>query len=309
VLNRLRSSPWLRAGLVVVVVACAGYALAARWEEAEGALRSLPLWVVPASLGAAMVGLCGQLMAWRALLADLGSPMPPGQAARIMFPAQLAKYVPGSVWAFAAQVELAKERTVPRPRGAAATILAIATTLTVNLAVAALTLPFVSPEAARQWWWALAAAPVLLALLHPAVVTRAVRRLQRFAHRVSAATDDELDHVSTRGMAAAVAWSALAWIPLGAHLWVLIHGVAGLGPEAMAVAAGTYALAWTLGLLAVIMPAGIGVREVVLVVGLAPVLDTGAALVVAVLSRLVMTAADLAWGGLVLALPCQRRVQ
>jgi uncharacterized membrane protein YbhN (UPF0104 family) len=48
----------------------------------------------------------------------------------------------------------------------------------------------------------------------------------------------------------------------------------------------------------VFAPAGLGVREAVLVVALAPVVDAGAALVVAVLSRLVMTVADVAWAGL-----------
>jgi len=45
----------------------------------------------------------------------------------------------------------------------------------------------------------------------------------------------------------------------------------------------------------VFAPAGLGVRELVLVVGLAPVLEPGSALVVAALSRLIMTGADLLW--------------
>ena len=60
--------------------------------------------------------------------------------------------------------------------------------------------------------------------------------------------------------------------------------------------AGAYALAWTAGLLVVVAPAGAGVREVALVAALAPVLDRGAGLAVAVLSRVLMTGGDLAWG-------------
>ena len=90
----------------------------------------------------------------------------------------------------------------------------------------------------------------------------------------------------------------VAWLPLGAHVWLLTWAVGGDPLRSLGPAVGAYALAWTLGLLVVFAPAGLGVREVVLVVALAPVVDAGAALVVAVLSRLVMTVADVGWAGL-----------
>ncbi|RCV55719.1 hypothetical protein DEF23_10045 [Marinitenerispora sediminis] len=280
--------------MVLVVLGCAAVALHARWDEASDALAALPPWAVAVSLLAGLAGLGAQMMAWRALLADLGSPLPVLVAARIMFVGQLGKYVPGSVWAFVAQVELAKDRAVARRRGLAATVLAVLVTLTVNLVVAAVTLPLASGAAAREWWWALALAPVLLAALHPRVVTRVLGLLSRWSRRDGGA---EPERVSGRGMAAAIGWSAVAWVPLAVHVWALVAGTGGAGSAALPAAAGAYALAWTLGVLVVVAPAGLGVRELVLVVGLAPVLEPGAALVVATLSRLLMTAADLLWAG------------
>lgn len=286
VLSRLRANPWLRATLVLAVLGCAGLALRARWAEAGDALAALSPWLVAGSLAAALAGLGAQMMAWRALLAALGSPLPVPAAARAMFVGQLGKYLPGSVWAFVAQVELAGELRVPRRRGAAATVLAVAVTLTVNLLVAAVALPLSSPAAAQRWWWVLAGAPLLLAALHPRAVTWLLRRVPRL-------TEDARERVSGRGMAAAVGWSLAAWVPLGLHSWSLVAGVGGAG--ALPVAVGAYALAWTLGVVVVFAPAGLGVREAVLVAGLAPVLEPGSALVVAALSRLVMTAADILW--------------
>ncbi|MFC7327508.1 lysylphosphatidylglycerol synthase domain-containing protein [Marinactinospora rubrisoli] len=293
-LGRLRGNRWLRAAIVALVLACAAVALRARWAEARDALLALPPWALAASLAAGLAGLGAQMMAWRALLADLGSPLPVPVAARIMFVGQLGKYVPGSVWAFVAQVELARDRDVARRRGVTATVLAVLVTLTVNLAVAAATLPLASGQAARQWWWALALVPVLLAMLHPRIVTWALGLLTRPTR-----PDDGRppERVGGRGMAAAVGWSALAWVPLAIHVWALVAGTGGGGAAALPVAAGAYALAWTLGVLVVVAPAGLGVREAVLVVGLAPVLEPGAALVVAALSRLVMTVADVLWAG------------
>ncbi|WP_017595077.1 lysylphosphatidylglycerol synthase domain-containing protein [Nocardiopsis potens] len=295
-LGRLRSDRRVRLAVLTAVLGCVALALYARWEEASGALAALPPWAAPASLAAGAAGLWCQMMAWRALLSGLGARLPVAAAARVVFVGQLGKYLPGSVWAFAAQVELARDREVARHRGAAATVLAVAVTLTVNLAVAAGTLPFTSEGAARRWWWALALAPVLLAALHPAVVTRALRLLLRLLRRPAA--DVEAVAIGGRPMAAALAWTLAAWVPLALHIGVLVSGADGAGPRVWPLAAGAYALAWTLGVLFVFAPAGIGVRELVLTAALSPVLSPGAALLVAALSRLVMTAADVLCAGL-----------
>ncbi|MDA0566195.1 flippase-like domain-containing protein [Streptomonospora sp. S1-112] len=298
-LSRLRANRWVRLSVVALVLAFAGAALYSRWDEARDALSALSPWVLAASALAAMAGLGAQMMAWRAILAGLGSRLPVAAAARVMFLGQLGKYLPGSVWAFVAQVELARDHRVERPRGLSATLLAVAVTLTVNLAVAAATLPFVSEAAARRWWWVLVCAPLLLAALHPRVVTAAVRAATRLVPRARRPAGAAPDRIGGRAMAAAVAWSLAAWVPLAVHVWALTAAAgAGGDPRALPAAAGAYALAWTLGVLVVFAPAGLGVREVVLVVGLAPVLDPGSALVVAALSRLIMTVADLACAGL-----------
>lgn len=296
-LARLRSNRAVRLVLLALVCAAAGWALYTHWGQAREALLGLPPWAPPTAVLAGMAGLAAQMMAWRALLAGLGSPLPRRVAARVMFVGQLGKYLPGSVWAFVAQVELARDHAVPRTRGAAATLLAVAVTVATGLAVAAAALPLSSAEAARRWWWALALAPLLSALLHPRVVAWGLGLAARpFARFREAAESGSLD-VGGRAITTAVAWTLLAWIPLGAHLWVLTWAVGGEPLSSLGPAVGAYALAWTLGLLVVFAPAGLGAREAVLVVALAPVVDAGAALVLAVLSRLVMTVADLAWAG------------
>ncbi|MDS1269721.1 lysylphosphatidylglycerol synthase domain-containing protein [Lipingzhangella sp. LS1_29] len=294
-LSSPRARIWIRSSVVVLVLLCAGYALYARWDEASAALASLSVWVLMASLAAALVGLLAQMLAWRALLADVGAVLSVPVAGRVMFLGQLGKYLPGSVWAFLAQVELAREQQVPRARAATATVLAVVVTLAVNLAVATATLPLVSPEAARRWWWVLALAPGLVLALHPRLVTALVRGGQRLTRSGGQIPAGELTRVSWRGLTAAAGWSVLAWPPLALHVWTLMAAVGDVGVTALPLAAGAFALAWTLGLVVVLAPAGVGVRELVLVVSLAPVLDAGAALVVAALSRLVLTLTDLLW--------------
>ncbi|OLT28219.1 hypothetical protein BJF83_01855 [Nocardiopsis sp. CNR-923] len=296
--SRLRDNPWVRLAVLLALLACAGLAVRAHWDQARDAALALPLWVLPTAVLSGMAGLTAQMMAWRALLTGLGSPLPRVVAARVMFVGQLGKYLPGSVWAFVAQVELARDWRVPRVRGAAATLLAVGVTVAVSLCVAAVALPLSSAEAARRWWWALALAPLLLAVLHPRVVGLGVRIAARPFARFREVAEAGPLRLPGRAMAVSVAWTLLAWAPLGAHVWLLTWAVGGDPVRSIGPAVGAYALAWTLGLLVVFAPAGLGVREAVLVVALAPVVDAGAALVVAVLSRLVMTVADAAWAGL-----------
>ncbi|HJE59020.1 MAG TPA: UPF0104 family protein, partial [Nocardiopsis listeri] len=226
-LTRLRRNAWVRLALLLVVCACAGVAVHANWNQAREAVAELPLWVLPTAVLAGMLGLAAQMLAWRSLLAGLGSPLPRTVAARVMFVGQLGKYLPGSVWAFVAQVELARDWSVPRSRGAAATLVAIAVTVAVSLAVAAVALPLSSAEAARRWWWALAAAPVLLACLHPRVLGWGIGLAARPFARFREVAEAGPLRIGGGPVVASVGWTLVAWVPLGAHVWLLTWAVGG----------------------------------------------------------------------------------
>jgi hypothetical protein len=64
------------------------------------------------------------------------------------------------------------------------------------------------------------------------------------------------------------------------------------------VSIGGFGLAWAAGFLVVFVPAGAGIREAVLVLTLSPVLPSGPAALLALISRLVFTAGDLVWAGI-----------
>jgi Lysylphosphatidylglycerol synthase TM region len=292
VLNRLRVSPWLRAGVLVVFAVGCCYGLASQWPAAQAALSRTD-WLPVAGAGvAALAGSGCMLLAWRALLADLGSPLTVPAATRVIAVSQLGKYVPGAVWAFAAQVELARDYQVPRRRCAATVVTSLAVTLGVGLVLAAAGLSLTSASAAARYWWLLAAAPWVLALLYPPVLGRVMDLVLRAARR------PPLERRPTPGgIARAAGWTAAGWLLWGAQAWLLLRDVTGQGPGTALLSLGAYALAWSAGTVAVIFPGGIGPRELALIAALAPVAAHGQALAVAVLSRLLMTGSDLAWAG------------
>lgn len=286
----------LRLGFVVVAAALGVFAVwSYRHSVVDAVQRMNPVLVVPA-FAAVVVSVGLAVLAWRVALADLGSRLRPRDAARVFCIGQLGKYVPGSVWPVLAQMELARDHGVPRRRTAVASLVAMATSLLVALLVAAVTIPLSGSGRLAGYWWGLLAVPVLLAVLHPAVLNRLLR-LPLVRARAAPAL-----RFSGAGVAVVGGWNVLMWLALGLQLWVLCIGLGAPVTRSAGLAIGGFALAWAVGFIVVIAPAGAGAREAVLVAVLSPVLPAGPALVAALLSRVLMTLTDLCLAGLFLLL-------
>lgn len=303
-MRELTRNPWLRAGLLVIAAGLAVYGLVSQWHEVHDALARLAWYDVAGAAACAIAGLGCMMLAWRALLAGLGSPLPLPAAIRVMSIGQLGKYVPGAVWALAAQVELARDYDVPRRRSSAASLVAMAVTLVVALIVAGVMLPLTSARAAGHYWWVLAVMPLAAACLHPRVIKFGLDLVLKVLHR-----DPLEESVGAAAMARALAWTTLGWLFFGAHAWFLISDFADKGADTFALALGGFALAWTVGFLIIFSPGGIGAREVALIAVLAPVMPSASALVVALASRVVMTLGDLVWAGTGLVLGSRGKVR
>ncbi len=296
-LQRIRASRWVRTGLLVVILAFCCYGLAAEWPQVHPALGRLHWYSIVGAAAAALAAAACMMVAWQRVLADLGSALPIPVAARVTFVAQLGKYVPGAVWSFAAHVELGYDYDVPRRRGAASVIIGLVVAIAAGLLIAAASLPLASPAVAKKYLIFLVALPVIGVCLAPPILHRLLNLALRIIRQ------DPLEQmVSWRGLARALSWTMMGFLLLGLQVWLLLDDMAGHGVHLLLIAVGAYALACSLALLLLVFPNGIGAREVILVAALAPVVPHGAAVAVALVTRLVTTVSDLTWGGIALAL-------
>jgi uncharacterized membrane protein YbhN (UPF0104 family) len=286
----LAGSRAARAAFVVVTVGLAVWAILASRAEVADALRRLSpdsVWLA-AVLTLGNVLLAG--MVWRTVLADLGSRLPLRVAARVFYVGQLGKYLPGSVWPVVAQAELGRDYRVPRSRTATATAATLLLSVASALALVVAMLPFVPGLVPRRYAWVQFLLLPMLVALHPAVLGRAINRGLKMIGRPPLERPTSL-----AGTARAIGWAWGSWICAGLQVWILAVSLgAPLTPRVVALAVGGYVLAWAVGFLVVISPAGAGVREVVLAAVLSGVLDRGAVVVVVLLSRVLFTLADLA---------------
>ncbi|MFG1703528.1 YbhN family protein [Nonomuraea sp. M3C6] len=275
----------LRVFLALVALGFLGYGLARNWDETTGAVAAMSPWAVLGTFAAVLLGQFFMLVAWREILAGLGTRVPLRIAGRIMFVGQLGKYIPGAVWAYAAMMDLGRDHGSPPRRTFATISLGLVINLGVAVSIAAATLG--SQQAVRQAWYLVLIVPVIIVCLHPKVLTWGLNLALRIARK------EPLESVLPgRTVVVAVAWTTLGWFVYGLHIWLLSGRL-----DLYIVATGAYAFAWATGILTVVVPAGVGIREGALVLVLGPVIGTPAALAVAIVSRLAFTLADAAAAG------------
>lgn len=280
--------------LLAVVLTAVAVVLWTNWDQVEPHLRAISprAWVLASAT--ALLAPFLTLLGWRRVLADLGSPLTHGQAASVFLVGQLGKYVPGSVWSVVVQTEMAARFGVPRRRTGVAGLIALAMSLLTGALVGIPVVPAVAGAAEPVSLALAATACIMLAIaLYPPVLNRAIARVLRTLRR------DPLEHdLSGRAVVAMAAWFILAWLAAGASAWAFARDIATEveSPAIFAlVCVSGLALASCVGMLSVILPAGVGVREAVLVILLAGLLTVPAATAVVILVRFLTVAADVVW--------------
>ncbi|MFO7179279.1 MAG: lysylphosphatidylglycerol synthase domain-containing protein [Pseudomonadota bacterium] len=291
----VRLKRWLRPVLGLLAfafVVATAIDLAARWDERAVAVD---VRFAIASLVPVVAGVLIQGIAWVALAERMaGQPTPRRAALALYFDSQLARYTPGKVG-------------LPIVRMAGAPRLG----LTARLVGTSVLIEMLS-------WCATGALVGLLLITATSAPTEglvgilgqrsgALLGLPLLGAALLVAVDRQRLPAKVRGLlgldgAGPLAPPSLAllqvvyWLTWAAHGYLLARA---LGAESAPAAgtAGFSPLANVLGFLALAAPAGVGVREAVLVAGMSPVLGAPGALAAAVLSRVASLVADVGvWG-------------
>lgn len=246
-----------------------------------------PAWVTLA--GAAILATYGLLIrAWTLVLAGWAQRLPLARAASIWCISNLGRYLPGKVWTVAGLAVLARRSGVSGWAAAASAVvmqfLAVATGAAVFLAFVPTEsfAPTVSPALVGAAGMAGAVAAVVLAT---SPLLQKVARVIR--------PDVTLQPLAPSAATFGAAATAAAWLGYGLALWLLARGVVPDADLSIPMAVGAFAGAYIVGLVFIFAPGGVGVREGVLVTLLTPSVGGGAAVVLAVASRLLMTVTEI----------------
>ncbi len=237
---------------------------------------------------------------WQYILAKMGYVIGFSQSMRIWFLSQAGRYIPGKIWFALGRIYLCERAGVPRGTATVAMGLELALVLAsaiVAFAIAALASPAL---ARREYLVGLVLVPVVVAAVHPAVIRAVLRKFNRLP------ADFDLSYPDILKM---LGLYVICWGIYGAgfHLIATAFWVSGSPPEFYSSGArvlpemiGVNSIAWAGGLLSVVTPAGLGVREGISGVLLSGLVERPYPSLIPLVARLWVTVAELGTIGILL---------
>ena len=273
--------------VALLFVAYSAWDLAHKWQRAKISL-DLP-WAL-ASVLPLMLGCLIQGRGWIALIERMTSVrVPRGPALSLYMDSQLARYTPGMVGLPFVRMAGAGRLGVPAVAVGSSVGLEMLSWTAVGGGVgfaSLLCLPERSGLTALLGAWAV---PIVLGFTAIVIALTCVDRGRLPAFVVRALKVPGSGPLVPFGLLLA---HALYWGSWAVHGFLLTHGF-GAAPGIALSSSGLYALATVGGFVALAAPAGVGVREAILSVSLAPAVGAAPALGIAVASRAASLCADL----------------
>jgi uncharacterized membrane protein YbhN (UPF0104 family) len=269
------------------------------WQQVAGFPWRFNPWLLILSLLVLGGTLLFMIVLWRWLLARLGGKIPLSAAFRIFSISSLGRYLPGKVWQVAGMVYLGRKEGVRAEAGVwaalLAQVLAVLSGFLVMLAalfveqkrMLAPLLDRLGVELISLWWFILPLV-VILALLHPRILERITNLLLRLLKREPIRFE-----LSYPGLLGFFLLYLVSWLLYGTAFYLFLASVNPLPLSDWVVVTGGFAAAYIVGLLAIFVPGGLGVREGLLALFLAGLVGSGVAVALSFGQRLWFTAAEL----------------
>jgi hypothetical protein len=271
----LRIGRVLRLLFGIVGLVFMGVVFKETWVRSQGHVLPAP-WHVAGAGALILAGLAGAARGWVCLFEGQGSEKTLTEA---FYMAQLGKYIPGGMWQAVGQVGLSRRGGVSLVQATAAfgvqalTVVAAGGTVGATLAVVG----FHLPVGVR-----------VFALLGPALVLplRRTWMARLLGPLVRLSENTGIEALPSQGaILRSYGWGIWSLVWIGAAFALLARSLQITGAPAALVPA--FALAWTIGFLAVPFPSGLGIREAVLISAVGSPAGAAPVIVASVVHRLV----------------------
>jgi uncharacterized membrane protein YbhN (UPF0104 family) len=242
-----------------------------------------------------LLGLAFSAVYWQRLLVQVGQRPAWPAVVRAYYIGHLGKYIPGKAWALLLRSDLARGPGVSAGYAALTAFYEVLTTMAAGALLAAGLLALLLPDSSvviadRMWHSVLApSAPELalhsrwpfvllaLGLFVPIALPLLPPLFNRVAHRLSLPFREKdaapLARVEARALPEGLLLTMVGWALLGASTWAALRATAPELPwtwELWGRVTAFMGIAYVMGFAALIMPGGLGVRELFLTLFLAP---------------------------------------
>lgn len=241
-------------------------------------------YILPALL-VTIVSLFIPVFAWRYLLGTLGANLKLSKAMRIWFISNLGRYIPGKVWQISGLIVLSGKEGITKK---ASSVSVVYSQIVANLIGLSLGIfLFIKDEKENFNVFLLVIILVILAIL-PFVINK----LARLA-LVILKKPKETFKISYGEFIIYVFMQLVNWLVMGLAFVLFINIFTDLSVTQHPVSLFILPISWTLGLLAIFAPGGIGVREGIMTVYLSMFISPGFAAVIPWIYRIWLTIFEL----------------
>jgi hypothetical protein len=289
----VRSHAWraLQVAAALIILFFLVRDFAANWEKIRAThldWQIRPLYLLASAVITwAMYGIL--IATWRRFLLDWGGRLSGWVAARIWAVSSLGKYIPGKVWAIAGMAIMAQRAGVPPWAATSSAILLQG--LAVGSGVIVVGLADTHALEARYPYLG----PVLLVLVSLSALGVALLVSPKLSgavvRRFSGTNVVNAPRAST--VILGIVANLVAWVGYGCGFWLLARGTLPDAHVPLGVAIGAFTASYLAGLIFLIAPGGLIVREGFMILMLQGSIGPAAAAALAVASRLMLTLTEI----------------
>jgi hypothetical protein len=226
---------------------------------------------------------------WLKLLSQLGYRTPTNAGLYIFFVGQLGKYIPGSVWSLGVQAEMARKENVPPRTTVANGLIFLYWNVTTAVILGYLALQFQWIQLDTSPLITLAIGLVAAVAITPRVTNFVTKRLVGKTQHHNARISHSIE---------VLALMTAVWFVYGIAVFVLVPDSYQANFSVLLASVGAFCIAYAAGVVIIVAPAGLGVREGVITFLLSPYLGLTNAIAVAVVTRVIHTLSDFSMAGI-----------
>jgi uncharacterized membrane protein YbhN (UPF0104 family) len=256
---KFRSS-WRRFGqplLIIVIIAFWARAIWHDWNQLANANWRVNWWLLGLSFAVLIVQALVVAVAWWWTLVMTGERLPLRQGVGMWLQSQLARYLPGGVWDMTARVVMGRQAGVSVRSTSASLVLEMGMQILSGAVFLVIALVW-REETVPPAYLAVAAAAILamlIVMLPPVFVP-----LTNWGLRILRRPPLEM-RLTYPGMVGIFGVRLFGHLLLGIGFVLFVSGLQPVSPTLFVPLASAYVGAWLIGVLAIFVPAGIGVRE------------------------------------------------
>lgn len=221
---------------------------------------------------------------WSRIVLELDSKVPFSRALYIMSTSQITKYLPGGIWYTLGRVYLGKSAKIKEEIGLLSVVFETFLLMLTNLVIFLLAINFVRDQPVISPLLSVLFIVVILILLYPPLLNMLLNLALRLFKRPQLQLKAKYANVLKLSV-----YFFGVWLCQIAGFYALVNSIYPLPLAQLPYITGAYTLSWITGFIVLFAPGGLGVREGMMSILLAPILPSPLAIAISFITRIWIT--------------------